>query len=132
MAVAENQLISREDGIVGGGPVIADTVLYIGTLAFVDATTGFITDVATSNKFAGIVRDFADNAGGADGDVDVNFFERSSIRLPLSGAVQADVGKKVNATDNYTITLGAGTYIGTITRVYGDATVLVALDVQLP
>lgn len=134
MAVTENQLIHREDGIVGGGPVAAGEVLYIGTLAFVDAASGFIVAAAAAgaNKFAGVVRDFADNSGGVDGDVQAAFFERSSVRLPLAGAAQDDVGKKVNATDNYTLTLGAGTLVGTITRVYADATVLVALDVQLP
>ena len=136
MAVAENQLISREDGIVGGGPVIADKTLYIGTMCFIDAATGLYTDIINggANKFGGIVRDFADNAGGADAAVNVNVFERSSFILPLASAAQDDVGKKVYAVDNADVSLTATsqTYVGTITRLVDDAHVLVAIDVQLP
>ena len=58
MAVATNQLIHREDGHVGGGPVLTGKTLYIGTLAFVDAANGYLTDVinAGANKLAGAIR----------------------------------------------------------------------------
>lgn len=136
MAVTENQLISREDGNLGGGPVNADTNLLVGTAAFVDAVTGGMTDIinAGANKLAGIVRDMADNTGGSLGDINVTLWERSSFILPLASAAQADVGKKLYASDNYTFTLSSTstTLVGTITRVIDDANVLVAIDVQLP
>ena len=48
MAVTANQLITREDGNIGGGPVLAAKTLYGGTLAFVDATTGYLTNITNS------------------------------------------------------------------------------------
>lgn len=136
MAATSNQLITREDGIMGGGPVLTAITLYIGTMAFIDASTGYITSAiaAGANKFAGIVRDYVDNSGGASGAEDVITFEEGSFVLPGTGFTQADVGKKAYASDNFTVstTSTSHTYIGTITRVISSTKVLVALDVQLP
>jgi len=130
--LTSNKLIRREDGILGGGPVAADQVLFIGAMAFVNLA-GYITSVTATgaNKFAGIVRDFVDATGAADGDKTVNFFERSSFVLKGTGFTISDVGKKVYAIDDEEVSLsGAGVYVGTITRFHSDTEVLVALDIQ--
>lgn len=131
MAVTENQLISREDGIVGGGPVKAAKKLLQGTLAFIDA--GYLTDEtnAGANKLAGVVREQADNTDGADGDINANVFERGTFSFPAGSLTLASVGTKAYASDNYTVTNSAtgNTYIGTIVGIEGDK-VRVALDVQ--
>lgn len=130
-AVTENQLIRREDGCKGGGPVGADEILYTGTLAFV-GTDGFYTATA-ENKFGGVVIDAdIDNTGGLDGAIDVNVYEEGSFTLPGAGFTQADVGKAAHAADNYTINVAAtGVKVGTITRVFSATEVLVAIDVQV-
>ena len=131
MAVTENQLISREDGIVGGGPVKAAKKLLQGTLAFIDA--GYLTDETNSgaNKLAGVIREQADNTDGADGDINANVFERGTFSFPAGSLTLASVGTKAYASDNYTVTNSAtdNTYIGTIVGIEGDK-VRVALDVQ--
>ena len=136
MAVTANQLVNREDGNYGGGPVLTSITLYIGTLAFIDAANGFITNVVNSgaNKFAGITRDYVDNSSGASGDKKIILYERGTFELEGAGFTQADVGKKAYASDNFTVTTTAtsNTYIGTITRVISATKIQVALDVQLP
>ena len=136
MAVTANQLVTREDGILGGGPVLAAITLYIGTMAFIDAANGYITNIINggANKFAGIVRDYVDNSAGANGAVSATLWEKGSFVLVGSGFTQADVGKKIYATDNYAVhlTSTSRTYIGTVTRVISSTRVLVAIDVQLP
>ena len=83
MAVTANQLISRQDGDIVEGSVLTAITLYIGTMAFIDAANGYITNVinAGANKFAGIVRDYVDNSAGASGAVKVPLYAEGVIRL---------------------------------------------------
>ena len=137
MATTINQQVLRQDGIKGGGPVAAGAQLFIGSICFIDAVTGLYTDDANAgaNKFGGIVIDYADNQSGQDGAINVNVFERGTFELPGTGIAQVDVGKKVYASDNYTIKLDPtdAAYIGTIVSVDGKTGYIrIAIDIQLP
>lgn len=79
--------------------------LYAGTLAFFDASTGYITndDNAGANAFAGIVYQQCDNSGGSAGDLEVELFTDGIFRLTGSSFTQATNGDLVYAIDNYTI-----------------------------
>jgi len=127
-AVTDDQLLTKSPNDRSANGVIAAKVLYGGTLAFVDATTGYLTDVATSNKFAGIVPIRYDNASGANGAIQADLWIRGQYVLKGAGFTQADVGKPCNATDNYTVTTAAGTLIGTIRKVHDANTVTVDLN----
>lgn len=94
-------------------PVKAGAVLPHGTMAFIDAASGFLTndDNAGANKYAGIMARRADNTGGANGDIDGVFYAHDNrFELPFNDAItQADIGKKVYAQDNYGLSTTATT-----------------------
>ena len=79
--------------------------LYAGTLAFFDASTGYIVadDNAGANAFAGIVYQQCDNSGGSAGDLEVELYTDGIFRLTGSSFTQATNGDLVYAIDNYTI-----------------------------
>ena len=126
MSVAENQLITQSANGKSNLPVAGSTRIFQGTLVFVSAT-GYADDDTNSgaNAFAGIATEEADNSAGAAGDLNVELLTDGVIQLQGSGFTQADVGKKVYATDNYTLTKTASsnTYIGHI-REFVSATVV--------
>lgn len=86
-------------------PVLASIKIPAGTMAFIDASTGLLTNTDNSgaNKFAGIMHKEADNSSGANGDISgVYYAHGNRFELPFNDAIsQADVGKKVYAQDNY-------------------------------
>ncbi len=108
MAVTANQIVKRQgrDGKILNVPVAANKVLYEGTLCFLDAG-GDASDVINTDvgKFVGIVREKADNTGGADAAIEVEVWTDGTFELPMSGAdlVLADLGKTVYAVDNYAL-----------------------------
>ena len=83
--------------------------LYAGTLAFFDASTGYIVadDNAGANAFAGIVYQQCDNSGGSAGDLEVELYTDGIFRLTGSSFTQATNGDLVYAIDNYTIQASA-------------------------
>jgi hypothetical protein len=136
MAVTENQIIKRKSGGQLRGVVAKNENLYGGTLCFRDSN-GHATgdDNGGSNPFLGVVDAQIDNsagsAGGLSGDV---WGEGTVVLLPLGSATQADVAKKIYASDNYTTSLTSSTrtYIGTISEFESTTHVWVLLDCQLP
>lgn len=135
MAVTAAQLIkgqfqSRERRSY---PVAASTVIYSGTLCFIDAATGYITTTATSNQFVGIACNTADNSSGSAGDIEVEVHFTGSYELTGSGLAQSDVGDLVYASDNYTLTTTAGTnsLVGRITKFVSATKVFVELNTNL-
>ena len=83
--------------------------LYAGTLAFFDASTGYITndDNAGANAFAGVVYQQCDNSGGSAGALEVELYTDGIFRLTGSSFTQATNGDLVYAIDNYTIQASA-------------------------
>lgn len=136
MAVTADQMIVGTPGVRGGGPVGAAIVLYEGTMCFIDATDGQLTDTdnAGANKFAGIVVKRVDNSAGADGDLNADYYQEGEFELQGTGFAATDVGKKIYADDNYTITTTsvAMTYVGTVTRFVSSTKLLINIDPQTP
>jgi len=109
-------------------------MIYENTLVFVNAT-GYADDDTASgvNKFAGISITQVDNSAGSAGDKSCEFCTEGKFLLVGSGFSQANVGKPVYATDNYTITTtpaAAGVRIGTVASYVSSTKVYVELDVQ--
>lgn len=124
MAVTANQLVTAQqpDGLVGY-PVLASTHIYKGTMCFVVAASGYLTDddASGANAFAGIASQEVDNSSGSNGDLTCECWTEGKFELVGSSLTQAIVGDKIYATDNYTIT-GTGT---SATRI-GNATEFVS------
>ncbi len=105
MSVTANKLIQRQEHGRNCLPVAASKHLYQGTLAYIDSN-GNVTDVTANgaNAFAGIVKEEVDNSSGAAGDLNVELLTSGAFVLVGAGTyTQADVGKDVFGTDNYTI-----------------------------
>jgi hypothetical protein len=119
-AVTANQLRPRcqDPGMLRHCGVLTNIHLYSGTMAFYDATTGYLTDddASGANKFAGIVENEVDATGSASGAKVAEVWTGGSYEVGVgSGFTQADARKPVYATSNNDITLTAtnATRIGT-------------------
>ena len=138
MAVSTADRKVTKRGHFGGlanAPVIANVVLPHGRAVFTDATTGMATNTSNSgaNKFAGIAHERFDNVGGANGDIDAEYWIRDRFELTGSGFTQADVGKKVYLADNgdgLTKTATSAALVGTITEFISATVVEVDIDTQ--
>lgn len=107
MAVTANQINRmRNPGKKQSFPALTAKTFYQGTLAFIDAATGYLTndDNGGANAFAGIVCAYVDNSGGASGAVTVECYTEGDFELTGSGFTQAIVGQNAYATDNYVVT----------------------------
>ena len=106
MAVTANQVVLMQDA----GDIVAAKAaavnLYQNTIAFYDATTGYVTndDNAGANAFAGIVYQQCDNSGGSAGDKVVELWTEGVFRLTGSSFTQGTAGDLIYATDNFVIT----------------------------
>ena len=106
MAVTANQVVLMQDA----GDIVqakaAAVNLYQNTIAFYDATTGYVTndDNAGANPVAGIVYQQCDNSGGSAGDKVVELWTEGVFRLTGSSFTQGTAGDLIYATDNFTIT----------------------------
>lgn len=131
MSVAADQLIEHADDCRTPGLVAASTILYSGTLVFVNSSGYFDDDTATgANKFAGVSVSRYDNSGGSNGDVKAEVHNRGLFKLTGSGFDQASVDKPVFATDNFTLTLtagGSGVLIGIVREYLSSTEVMVEL-----
>lgn len=106
MAVSANQVVTMSDvGALTQGKA-SNVNLYQNTLAFWDASTGYVTndDNAGANAFAGIVYQQVDNSGGSAGDQPVQLYSKGVFRLTGSSFTQATAGDLIYATDNFVIT----------------------------
>ncbi|MFN9292406.1 MAG: hypothetical protein ACK6EB_30390 [Planctomyces sp.] len=106
MAVTANQVVLMQDAENIIQCKAAAVNLYQNTIAFWDASTGFITndDNAGANAFAGIVYQQCDNSGGSAGDKVVELYTEGVFRLTGSSFTQATAGDLIYATDNFTST----------------------------
>ena len=106
MAVTANQVVLMQNAENIIQCKAAAVNLYENTIAFWDASTGFITndDNAGANAFAGIVYQQCDNSGGSAGDKVVELWTEGVFRLTGSSFTQATAGDLIYATDNFVIT----------------------------
>ena len=105
MAVTENKTINQSTPGHLSLPCKTGIHHYQGTLAFIDAATGTATNIvaAGANAFAGLVVEECDNTDGSTGALDVALNSVTDVVLEGTGFTQADVGKKIYATDNFAI-----------------------------
>ena len=134
MAVTANQKITaRNQRSRVGVPVASSKHIYQGTMAFI--ASGYLTDVSGAtgtNQLAGIVIDEKDNSSGSNGDLTAEVYEEGSFLLTGSGFAQSDVGSKVYASDNYTITKTStnNSPVGRIDEFVSSTQVMVQIDKQ--
>ena len=110
MAVTANKQINRGGECRRSAPVAASTTLYEGCLQFINSSGYAVGDTGSgANLFMGITIAQVDNSAGSNGDLKSETYSSGRFLLTGSGFTQADAGKPVFATDNYTITTTAST-----------------------
>ncbi len=105
-------------------PVKASTRIYKGGFIVVEESTGYAkpfvagTGAGTNNFFVGIAYEEADNSSGADGDINARVFTQGDFSHEIPGGTISDVGKKVYASDDDTLSLtaavGTNVFVGRV------------------
>lgn len=110
-AVTADRNTKMREGLIGEPPLAANAKGHVGTLQMRNSSGYAVTGADTAScKFAGIVREAADNTGGADGAKTVKVYRTGEFKLPGSGTIaRSDIGSEVEIKDNQTIALAAGT-----------------------
>lgn len=127
MASTTNQVINTKPSGKLAFLVAAATIIYEGCMFFINSAGYAVgTTASGANRFGGIADGNVDNSGGSAGDLSVTSISRDDlVELVGSGFTQADVGKPVFATDNFTVSLAGGTLVGEITEVVSSTKVMV-------
>ena len=119
----------NQDRLLNDIPVIAADIIFEGSAVGEDASTGFARPLVNGDVFLGFAIAKVDNTLGAAGDKNVRVSEKGRIQLDVVGVVGvADLGDGVNATDDDTFLLGAGTAVGKIVRFVTGTTCIVAYE----
>ena len=132
-ASTQNREAGRKTGDIVSVPLQAAVKVNKGTLVNVDNTgysrparSGTATDV-----FAGVAYDGADNTLGAAGAINTRVYKSGTFLFPKSVATaQTDLGQKVYAADDQTVTLTAtnNQFVGIVVQVVDAANVRVRID----
>lgn len=112
-------------------PVAVD-IIYRGALLKQNAA-GFVAPCAAEAGavFAGIAYEKCDNSGGSAGDKTCRVIRKGVFPMAGAGFTQADVGSKVYASDDQTVSTVQGANeqeVGTIVKFDSATQVRVAID----
>ena len=119
-ALTDDKEVLMQEGKLQAMPVVASDIIYRGAICKVNAA-GFLAPAAAEAGavMAGIAYEQCDNSAGAAGDVDCRVVRNGVHLLEGSGFSQADVGAKVYASDDQTVSTTQGANeqeVGTIVR----------------
>jgi hypothetical protein len=110
-------------------PLDASAKVYEGSYLGENASTGLARALVSGDAFMGIAAAGADNTGGAAGDVVVRARQKGLVKLTVATvAGPADYAATVNATDDGTTTLAAGSAIGKVARHVSGTTAMVNFE----
>ena len=113
MALSNDRMIKRRDGVQFNDPVAAATVLYTGALACLDASGNAVPgSTSTTLTARGVVEERVDNSGGAAGDKTVRIRSGVYNFKNSAGADEIDrthIGDTVYIVDDETVAATDGT-----------------------
>ena len=111
-------------------PVIAGDIIYQG--AAVGANAGYSRPLEAGDVFQGFAEEKADNSDGLDGAVRVDVRRRGFMELAVTGADTVAVNARplVYAADDdtFTLTVGANSKIGRVSRWVSAGVAVVEFD----
>jgi predicted RecA/RadA family phage recombinase len=110
-ALTDNIEVIEKDGVVHDGPMAVD-IIYRGAIVMHNAA-GYLAPAASGNGsyFAGIAEEKKDNSAGSAGDINCRYKRDGVYLLTGAGFAQTDIGEKVYASDDQTITKTATTNV---------------------
>lgn len=105
-ALTENKKLDEKVGKLVAHPVVASDIIYQGALVKVNAA-GYLAPCSSEAGavFAGVAYEQKDNSAGAAGAVSCRVQKEGRFLMTGSGFSQANVGDKVYASDDQTLTL---------------------------
>lgn len=130
-ALAANKNVVEKRGNIVAHPMAVD-IVFKGALLKHNAA-GYLAPCAAEAgaKFAGVAYEYKDNSAGSAGDIDCRTVKKDRVLLEGSGFNQTDVGEKVYATDDQTITKTFGAtvqLVGIIDEYVSSTQVWVKID----
>lgn len=127
--LSANKQRAYEGGDINEFSMAVDIVYEGSAVGVVDATAD-AQPLADGNKFVGFARAKADNSGGSAGDIRVQVYTRGRIQLPVSGAVDTDIGMPVYATDDdaFQFVATSAVFVGYVWRFVSAGNVIVEFD----
>lgn len=133
MSLTANRNLVDQEGKELSHPVAVAHV-YKGALVKHNAA-GYLAPCAAEagSNFAGVAIEEVDNSAGAAGDLVCKTAKQGCFELPGTGFAQSDVGSKVYALDDASVTLTEGTdkkqIVGVIEKFISATKVLVKIQV---
>ena len=113
MPLTNDRPIKRRDGVQYNDPVAADTVIYTGALACLDASGNAVPGATATDLTArGVCEERADNTGGAAGDISAPIRAGVFNFKNSAGAdeiTRANIGSDAFIVDDETVALTDGT-----------------------
>lgn len=118
LAANEGRVFEQEPNpIYNDLPVDAAVEIFEGSALGENASTGNARPLVNGDTFLGFAANGVDNLSGSAGDKVVRVRQRGIVKLDVTTvAGAADLGAAVNATDDNTFLLGAGTSLGKVNR----------------
>lgn len=108
-ALTRDRATPYREGIEVDCPVAANTKIYAGSLACVNAAGYAVPAADTSGyQFAGVAMEQVDNSGGSDGGQSVNLRRAGVFEFDAVSITQAMVGTDMFVTDDHTFADTAG------------------------
>ena len=107
--LTEDRNTTRKDGILVPTPMVADDIVYGGSLAAVNAAGYLLPASDTAGLIMhGVADARSDNTGGAAGDISCNVRRRGLFLFKMATAItQANVGDNVFIADDNSVDLAA-------------------------
>ena len=130
-ALTKDNLAEHKEGKLLAFPVKGSTKIYQGAICKVTAA-GYLAGAAAEAGavFAGMAYEQVDNSSGADGAVKCRVLTEGVFPMAGSGFAQSDLGSKVYASDDQTVSTTQGANeqeVGKIVEVVSATEVMVML-----
>lgn len=129
-ALAEIWDTRMSEGRVICYPVQAEACIYTGALLVME--DGYVRPSGSTetSEFVGIAADSADATGKADGELKVRVIKTGAHNYIATGIDEADLGKKVYAANDGSVSLSdtVGPEVGYLVGVNASGTVRVRID----
>lgn len=128
MALTANRDVDRYvDNDIREFPLKAAAHPYKGSFLGIEVATGYVRALVAADVFAGIAYEEVDNSAGANGAKKVRSMVQGDFEHALAGVTQTDMGVKVyaSADDTLTKTSASNSFVGFIIGIPAANMVLV-------
>lgn len=131
MALSANVEVDRKNGELLALPVAA-SIIYKGAMIGENSANGYSRGLVAGDVFQGIAYEKVDNSSGSAGDKDVKVWRKGVFLLTGSGFSRTDVGAKIyaSADDTITTTSSSNSLIGHCVQYESSTQLWIDIDVQ--